>query len=153
MQLVTHQTGPEGQLVRKVLIEEALQIARELYLAVTLDRAESKPVIIASAAGGMEIEEVAQKDPDAITRIHVDPHLGLLPFQGRTIARRLGLKGETAAKAAKLVAALVRAYRDRRLARRDQPAHDHRRGTSCARREDELRRQRPLPSPRHRRDA
>ncbi|HNZ96112.1 MAG TPA: ADP-forming succinate--CoA ligase subunit beta [Thermoanaerobaculia bacterium] len=110
MQLVTHQTGPEGQLVRKVLIEEALQIARELYLAVTLDRAESKPVIIASAAGGMEIEEVAQKDPDAITRIHVDPHLGLLPFQGRTIARRLGLKGETAAKAAKLVAALVRAY-------------------------------------------
>ncbi|MCL4837793.1 MAG: ADP-forming succinate--CoA ligase subunit beta [Thermoanaerobaculia bacterium] len=110
MQLVTHQTGPEGQKVQKVLIEEALEIARELYLAVTLDRAAAKPVIIASAAGGMEIEVVAERDPDAITRVHVDPHLGLLPFQGRLVAKRLGLEGDTANKAGKLVAALVKAY-------------------------------------------
>jgi succinyl-CoA synthetase beta subunit len=110
MQLVTHQTGPEGQLVRKVLIEEAAEIARELYVAVTLDRAAGKPVIIASAAGGMDIEEVAAKDPDAILRQPFDPFLGLLPFQARRVCRHLGLTGETAAKAAKLLAALAAAY-------------------------------------------
>ncbi|QQR72178.1 MAG: ADP-forming succinate--CoA ligase subunit beta [Holophagales bacterium] len=110
MQLITHQTGPEGQKVRKVLIEEALDIAKELYVAITLDRAAVKPVLIASAAGGMEIEEVAAKDPDAIARIHIDPALGLLPFQARTVARRLGLKGDTAAKAGKLIGGLVKAF-------------------------------------------
>jgi succinyl-CoA synthetase beta subunit len=110
MQLVTHQTGPEGQLVRKVLIEEAAEIARELYVAVTLDRAAGKPVIIASAAGGMDIEEVAAKDPAAILRQPFDPFLGLLPFQARRICRHLGLSGDTASKAAKLVTALAAAY-------------------------------------------
>ncbi|MGE5232556.1 MAG: ADP-forming succinate--CoA ligase subunit beta [Acidobacteriota bacterium] len=110
MQLVTHQTGPHGQKVLKVLVEEALDIAKELYLAVTLDRAQGKPVIMASAAGGMDIEEVAAKDPKAIARVAIDPHLGILPFQARRVARGLGLTGDTASKAAKLVTALCRAY-------------------------------------------
>ncbi|MEE8137640.1 MAG: ADP-forming succinate--CoA ligase subunit beta [Thermoanaerobaculia bacterium] len=110
MRLVTPQTGPEGQQVRKVLVEEALDIASELYLSVTLDRAAGKPLVMASAAGGMEIEEVAAANPDAIVRELIDPHLGMQPFQARTLARRLGLDGATAVKAAKLVASLVRAY-------------------------------------------
>jgi succinyl-CoA synthetase beta subunit len=110
MQLVTHQTGPEGQTVRKVLIEEAADIARELYLSVTLDRARERPVVMASASGGMDIEEVAARDPQAIFRLTVDPQLGLLPFEGRAIARALGLTGATAGKAAKLASALVSAY-------------------------------------------
>ena len=112
MQLVTHQTGPEGQLVRKVFIEETASIAQELYLSITLDRAKGKPVVMASSQGGMDIEEVAAKDPKAIFRQAIDPHLGILPFQARAVAAGLGLKGQTAGKAAKLVTALVKAYLD-----------------------------------------
>jgi succinyl-CoA synthetase beta subunit len=112
MQLVTPQTGPEGQTVRRVLVEEALDIAHELYLSVTLDRAAGKPVIMASRAGGMDIEEVAAKTPQAIIRQHVDPHLGLLPFQARRVVSGLELAGDTAKKASKLLAALLRAYLD-----------------------------------------
>ncbi len=110
MQLVTHQTGPEGQRVQKVLIEETADIAKELYLSITLDRAQAKPVIMASTEGGMDIEEVAEKDPQAIFRLAFDPQLGLLPFEARAVARGLGLRGATAAKAAKQVAALSAAY-------------------------------------------
>jgi len=110
MQLITHQTGPEGQRVGKVLIEETADIAQELYLSITLDRAQAKPVIMASPQGGMDIEEVAEKDPKAIFRLAFDPMLGLLPFEARAVARGLGLKGATAAKAAKLVSALAAAY-------------------------------------------
>jgi succinyl-CoA synthetase beta subunit len=112
MQLVTPQTGPEGQKVQKVLVEEALSIARELYVGVLLDRQLGKPLLMASAAGGMEIEEVAAKDPNAIIREPFDPHLGLLPFQGRRVAGRLGLEGKTASQAARLFDALCRAYVD-----------------------------------------
>jgi succinyl-CoA synthetase beta subunit len=112
MQLVTKQTGPEGKKVEKVLIEEALDIAQELYLSVTLDRALGRPVVMASAAGGMDIEEVAATDPDAIIRQPVDPQLRLLPFEARSIARKLGLTGGTARQAAKLVSSLVEAYLD-----------------------------------------
>jgi succinyl-CoA synthetase beta subunit len=112
MQLVTHQTGPEGQLVRKVLIEETADIAQELYLSITLDRAKGKHVVMASASGGMDIEEVAARDPKAIYRAWVDHNLGIQPFQARAVARGLGLKGSTASKAAKLIAALVTAYLD-----------------------------------------
>jgi succinyl-CoA synthetase beta subunit len=112
MQLVTPQTGPEGQTVRKVLVEEALDIATELYLSVTLDRNRERPIVMASRSGGMDIEEVAARDPEAIFRQEVDPHLGLLPFQARAVARGLGLAGDTARKAAKLVAAVVAAYLD-----------------------------------------
>jgi succinyl-CoA synthetase beta subunit len=110
MQLVTPQTGPAGQLVRKVLVEEVFDIAQELYLGMTLDRATGKPVIMASRAGGMDIEEVAAKDPGAILRVGVDPLLGVLAFQTRAIAAGLGLEGKTARQAGQLVAALVRAY-------------------------------------------
>src|SRR4029078_12716555 len=79
MQLVTHQTGPEGQLVRKVLIEETADIAQELCLSITLDRAREKHAIMASAAGGMDIEEVAAKDPKAIRRVWFSPQVGLIP--------------------------------------------------------------------------
>ncbi len=112
MQLITPQTGPAGQRVRKVLIEETARIAQELYAAVLLDRALGKPVVIASAAGGMDIEEVAARSPEKIHREPFDPFLGLLPFQARRIVRFLGLKGDTAAKGAKLITALTQAYLD-----------------------------------------
>ena len=110
MQLVTPQTGAEGQLVRRVLVEEAVDIASELYLGVTLDRQLGKPVVMASVAGGMSIEEVAAENPDAIVRQPIDPHLGAQPFQLRAIVGGLGLSGGTAKQARKLIAALIRAF-------------------------------------------
>jgi succinyl-CoA synthetase beta subunit len=112
MRLVTPQTGPEGRQVRRVLIEEALDIASEIYLSVTLDRAIGMPVIMASAAGGMNIEEVAASRPEAIVRQPFDPHLGLQPFEVRRVVRRLGLSGDTAKQAGKLIGAVCRAYLD-----------------------------------------
>ena len=112
MQLVTHQTGPQGQEVRKVLIEEALEIDRELYLSVILDRERGQPLIMASASGGMDIEEVAAENPEAIIREPFDPHLGLQPFQARRVSRALGLEGKTGRQAGKLIAALAEAYLD-----------------------------------------
>ncbi len=112
MQLVTPQTEAEGQEVRKVLIEQAVDIAHEIYLAVTLDREAEKPLIMASRAGGMNIEEVAAEDPEAIIRQHFDPHLGLLPFQARAVAAGLGLEGKTSRQAQKLVLALAKAFLD-----------------------------------------
>jgi succinyl-CoA synthetase beta subunit len=112
MQLVTPQTGPEGQKVQKVLIEEALNIATELYLGVILDRQSGLPLIMASVAGGMDIEEVAEENPEAILRQPFDPFLGLLPFQARRVAAGLGLKGKTARQAATLISALAKAYVD-----------------------------------------
>ncbi len=112
MQLVTPQTGAEGQKVRKVLVEQALDIAHEIYLAITLDREAERPLIMASRAGGMNIEEVAEEDPEAIIRQHFDPHLGLLPFQARAVTTGLGLEGKTARQAQKLVTALARAFLD-----------------------------------------
>jgi succinyl-CoA synthetase beta subunit len=110
MTLVTPQTGPAGRIVQKVLVEEALDIARELYLGVTLDRSRGVPVVMASLSGGMEIEEVARKDPDAIVREPVDPLAGLFPFQARKLAFALGLSGDSQQKAVRLVQALMKAY-------------------------------------------
>src|SRR3954469_5507833 len=110
MTLVTHQTGPEGRLVNKVLIEEALNIDRELYLGITLDRRIGMPVIMASKQGGMEIEEVAERDPNAIHREPVDAVLGVQPFQARSIAYALGLKGDAYKKCVDFVQKLMRAY-------------------------------------------
>src|ERR671937_2919748 len=86
MTLVTHQTGPEGRKVQRVLIEEGLQIERELYLSMLIDRAAGRPVIIASAAGGMDIEEVEAKEPEKILRAYVDRGTGIVPFQARQLA-------------------------------------------------------------------
>lgn len=110
MQLVTHQTGPEGQQVRQVLIEEALEIDQELYLGVTLDRAAERPLLMASRSGGMDIEEVAQSDPGAILRELIDPLLGVLPFQCRRIASGLGFEGGTARQIQSIVSSVVAAY-------------------------------------------
>jgi succinyl-CoA synthetase beta subunit len=110
MQLVTHQTGPEGQPVRKVLIEEALNLDKELYLGITLDRSLGTAVIMASKEGGMEIEEVAARDPDAIRRIPVDTVLGLQPFQARQVAWALGLEGKAFKQCVSLVQKLMKAY-------------------------------------------
>jgi succinyl-CoA synthetase beta subunit len=110
MTLVTHQTGPEGRLVRKVLIEEALNIDKELYLACTLDRASGMNVVMASAQGGMDIEEVAAHDPSAIHREPVDSVLGIQPFQARQIAYALGLTGDAYKKCIDFTQKLMRAY-------------------------------------------
>ncbi len=110
MRLVTHQTGPEGKIVKKVLIEEASQIERELYLGVVIDRAEEKVVIMASSEGGVEIEEVAHKNPEKILKEYVDPALGLFPFQCRKIAYFLGLNGKTANKAVNFISGLYKMF-------------------------------------------
>jgi succinyl-CoA synthetase beta subunit len=112
MTLVTHQTGPEGRLVRKVFIEEALNIDKELYLGITLDRRLGMNVIMASAQGGMDIEEVAAHDPKAIHREAVDSVLGVQPFQARQVAYALGLSGDSFKKCVDFVQKLMRAYLD-----------------------------------------
>ncbi|HLN79810.1 MAG TPA: ADP-forming succinate--CoA ligase subunit beta [Thermoanaerobaculia bacterium] len=110
MTLVTPQTGPEGRVVRKVLVEEALQTDRELYLGITLDRSSARPIVIASKSGGMEIEEVAARDPKAVVREPVDPALGMFPFQARRLAFDLGLAGDAFKQGTALMQALFRAY-------------------------------------------
>jgi succinyl-CoA synthetase beta subunit len=108
--LVTKQTGPEGRVVNQVLVAEAVDISRELYFAILLDRATSAPMIIASTEGGMDIETVAEHTPEKIFRIAVDPLLGLQPFQTRKIAAHLGLRGSLMTQAAKLFTALYRTF-------------------------------------------
>ena len=112
MTLVTHQTGPEGKVVNRVLIEETLPIDRELYLGILLDRSVSRPVFMASAAGGMEIEEVAARNPDAIVKEYIDPTIGFPNFQAQKIAFKLGLAPELIKPAVQLMRALYRAYED-----------------------------------------
>jgi succinyl-CoA synthetase beta subunit len=109
IKLVTHQTGPEGKTVQRLLIEETLPIARELYLGIVLDRTVGRNVFMASAAGGMEIEEVAAKDPNAIVKEHLIPGFGLRAFQARHIAFRLGLEAKYITGAMKFMIALARA--------------------------------------------
>ncbi len=110
MQLVTHQTGPEGRRVKSVLVEEQMQIERELYLATLIDTASGRPLLMASASGGMEIEEVAARDPAAIVRTTVDPVTGFQPFQGREIAFSLGLTGDMLRPAVNLMSSLYKAF-------------------------------------------
>jgi len=108
--LVTIQTGPEGRVVNQVLVAKATDIAKELYLAILLDRATSRPVIIASTEGGMDIEAVAEHTPEKIFRESVHPLLGLQAYQTRKLAAALGLKGKQAAAGAKLIAALYKTF-------------------------------------------
>jgi succinyl-CoA synthetase beta subunit len=108
--LVTHQTGPDGRLVNKVFVAEAAEIARELYLAVLLDRASSAPVVIASTEGGMDIETVAERTPEKLFREPVHPLLGLQPYQARLLARKLGLAGDQAKQAGKLLTSLYKLF-------------------------------------------
>jgi succinyl-CoA synthetase beta subunit len=110
MTLVTHQTGPEGRVVSRVLIEEGLQMTRELYLSIVLDRAAGKPVMMASAAGGMDIEEVAATTPEKIIKVYIEPGAGLVPFQARQLGFAIGLDGAQVNKAVKLLSSLYDAF-------------------------------------------
>ncbi|MCZ2077861.1 MAG: ADP-forming succinate--CoA ligase subunit beta [Bryobacterales bacterium] len=110
MTLITHQTGPEGRVVKRVLIEETLPITSELYLGVVLDRAQAKPVMMASSAGGMDIEEVAAQTPGKILKEAIEPGLGLTPFQARKLAFGIGVPPASANRAAAAMISLARAY-------------------------------------------
>ena len=110
MTLVTHQTGPEGRVVSRVLVEEGLEMTRELYLSVLLDRASGKPVMMASAAGGMDIEEVAASTPEKILKVFIEPGVGLVPFEARQLGFAIGLDGPQVTKAVKLMTALYEAF-------------------------------------------
>jgi succinyl-CoA synthetase beta subunit len=110
MTLVTHQTGPQGKEVHKVLVEEGLAIERELYLGIVLDRAQKQLVFMASTEGGVEIEKVAAEAPEKILKEYIDPSVGFQPFQARKLAYGLGLKGDQVKNALKFFAALYRAY-------------------------------------------
>ena len=108
--LVTKQTGPEGRLVSKVLVASAPEIEKELYLAVLLDRALSRPVMMASTEGGMDIEEVAAKTPEKIFKEPIDPAVGMMPYQARKIAAALGLKGDLINQGAKLLLGVYKTW-------------------------------------------
>ena len=110
MTLITPQTGPEGRVVQRLLVEEALDIRRELYLSLVIDRAAEAAVIMASTEGGVEIEKVAAEKPEAIFKEYVHPATGLQAFQTRSLAFRLGLEGETHKQAVSFIAALARAF-------------------------------------------
>jgi succinyl-CoA synthetase beta subunit len=112
MTLITHQTGPEGRVVHRLLIEETLPIEKELYLGILVDRGEGKPVFMASAAGGMDIEQVAAERPDEILKQYIDPGMGLEPFQARKIAFALGLKPQQINPAVQFLTGLYRAFLD-----------------------------------------
>jgi len=110
MKLVTHQTGPEGKIVKRLLVEEALEIARELYIGIVIDRAREAVVIMASTEGGVEIEKVAAEKPELIFKEYVNPASGFAGFQSRKLAFQLGLVGETHKQAGKFIAGLYRAF-------------------------------------------
>ena len=112
MKLVTHQTGPEGRIVQRLLIEETLPIEKELYIGILVDRVEGKPVFMASASGGMEIEQVAAENPDAILKEYIDPGMGLEPFQARKLAFQVGLKPQQINQAVQFMTGLYKAFED-----------------------------------------
>ncbi|KPK95616.1 succinyl-CoA synthetase subunit beta, partial [bacterium SM23_31] len=110
MNLVTHQTGPEGRIVRRLLIEEGIDISRELYLGVVLDRSTSRLVFMVSTEGGVEIEKVAAESPEKILKEYIDPAVGFAPFQARRLAFGLNLEGDTLKKGIAFMQALYKAY-------------------------------------------
>src|SRR6478752_2560504 len=110
MNLVTHQTGPEGKLVKRLLIEQAVDIARELYLGLVVDRGFGRVVVMASSEGGMDIEEVAAKTPEKILMEFVDPVVGLAGYQARNLAYGLGLHGAAAKNAGELIQQVYAAF-------------------------------------------
>jgi succinyl-CoA synthetase beta subunit len=112
MQLVTHQTGPQGQKVQRLLVEAGSAIDRELYLGLVLDRASAKVVFMASQAGGMEIEEVAQETPEKIFKEYIDPAIGLQPYQARALAFKLGLAAAQIGEAVRFMLGMYKAFMD-----------------------------------------
>jgi succinyl-CoA synthetase beta subunit len=110
MRLITHQTGPEGRIVRRLLVEQGINIARELYVGITLDRQRAQNVVMVSTEGGMEIEKVAAETPEKILKEAVDPVFGLQQFQARSLCIRLGLTGDALKNGVKFLMALYKAY-------------------------------------------
>jgi succinyl-CoA synthetase beta subunit len=110
MTLVTHQTGPEGKVVKRLLIEQGMNIEKELYVGITLDRSISQNVLMVSTEGGMEIEKVAAESPEKIVKESIDPAIGLQPFQARKLAFALGLEGVQHKNAVKFLTGLYKAY-------------------------------------------
>jgi succinyl-CoA synthetase beta subunit len=110
MTLITHQTGPEGKKVKTLLVEEALDIARELYIGIVIDRANESAVVMASTEGGVEIEKVAAEHPELIFKEWVNPSVGFVGFQARKLAYKLGLAGDTHKQAIKFIASLYKAF-------------------------------------------
>jgi succinyl-CoA synthetase beta subunit len=110
MQLITHQTGPEGKEVKRVYVEEGCNIARELYLGILIDRASSRITMMASTEGGVEIEQVAEKTPEKILKVAIDPATGMQPFHARKLAFGLGLKGDEIKSAVQLMMGLYKAF-------------------------------------------
>lgn len=110
MRLVTHQTGPDGRIVKRLLIEEGINIARELYIGITLDRSSSRNVVMASTEGGMEIEKVAAETPEKILKEFIDPAIGFQQYQARSLAFGLGLTGSAHRNTVKFLIALYEAY-------------------------------------------
>ncbi|NIM89516.1 MAG: ADP-forming succinate--CoA ligase subunit beta [Candidatus Aminicenantes bacterium] len=110
MTLITHQTGPEGKLVKRILVEEALDIDQELYIGIVIDRAREAPVVMASSEGGVEIEKVAAETPELIFKEYVDPATGFIAFQARKLAFKLGLEGETLKQAVKFILGLYKVF-------------------------------------------
>jgi succinyl-CoA synthetase beta subunit len=110
MQLVTHQTGPEGRLVKRVLVEEQLDVEKEYYVGIVIDNSIGLPLVMASSEGGVEIEEVAAKTPELIHRTSVDPTIGFQPFQGRDLATAIGLGGDMMRPGAQLIGCLYTAF-------------------------------------------
>jgi succinyl-CoA synthetase beta subunit len=110
MNLITHQTGPEGKHVKRILVEEALDIAKELYIGIVIDRAKEAPVVMASSEGGVEIEKVAAETPELIFKEYINPATGFMPFQARKLAFKLGLAGDTFKQAVKFLLALYEAF-------------------------------------------
>jgi succinyl-CoA synthetase beta subunit len=113
MNLVTHQTGPEGKRVNKVLVEQGLNIEKELYLGMVIDRATECPVMMASTEGGVEIEKVAAETPEKIMKAFVDPALGMLPFYARKLTFGLGLSGDLVKKGVKFMTSLYKAFMEK----------------------------------------
>lgn len=111
MTLVTPQTGPEGKLVKRILVEEALDIARELYIGIVIDRAKEVPVVMASSEGGVEIEKVAAETPELIFKEYINPATGFLPFQARNLAFKLCLEGGTFKQGVKFIISLYKTFR------------------------------------------
>jgi len=113
MTLVTHQTGPEGKLVRRLLIESAAEIVKEFYLGIVIDRKQGRPVVMASAEGGVDIEEVAATKPEAILKETVDPSVGVQAYQGRKLAKGLGLDKKQTNVFGKILIALYRLFAEK----------------------------------------
>src|SRR6478609_7306757 len=110
MRLVTHQTGPSGQIVQRLLVEQGLRIKRELYLGIVIDRSSEKPVLMVSPDGGVEIEKVAEETPERIFKEFINPGVGLSGFQARKLAFALGLEGPQIGQAVKVMTAVYNAF-------------------------------------------